>query len=587
MNRSRNYLALIAVSFFAASVSSAQVKQKASKVSFNTPEMIGVELSPNDLASQAPSEGPRESVVGLIDGFSSIAQPTADYVSRTTLFAITPPDLTVVNSITDAPSGCTVTFTPPLQARTVGQTWATWGSPPDTEGTTPRILYSNGATSITLAFTGCNPTTAGFEAEPNPFQEFAMTATFSNGGVQQGSITRTVSGQAGARLFAADGAFDQIVFSSSVDFAIAQVRFAQGVQAVLQGQVTDDTTGDPIQGARVQAVGGVTRSTLTDATGNYRLFLPPDTYDVTASAFGYASQTVAGVVVEDATTLDFALTSASRHAVSGTVTTADGTPVAGAEVRILSTPIPPTRSDTEGNYSFANVPDGTYDIRAGGGGCLSSQTQTVTFADDIVVNFTIPLRSDTFGHTCSDGLPFDWMPGDTLSPLVGDDDTSTIPLPFTFNYYGTNYTNITISTNGNAHFGPPNPSYVSMCLPSSSAISGLVAGFWDDLYVGPGGAGNIYTKVDVDAVTGLGIFVIEWRDVGFCCGMPPDRITLEIILYEGSNAITFQYNGLIGRGDGRLATIGIQNLGGTDGLQYSCRAPVVAAGKRIDFYAPP
>jgi hypothetical protein len=587
VTRSISYGAIIAVSFFAASLTNGQVKQKSQGIGFNAPEMNGG-ASPQQLPSQISSaDGAVQTAGGTI---VPISQPDADYVARTTQFMVTVPDFTSIPSLTDAESGCTVTFAPPLQARTVPGSWATWGSPPDTEGSTGRVLYSQGATSITLTFTGCTPTTAGFEAEPNPFADHSMTATFYSGPTSQGAITRIVSGSAGARLFAADGSFDRIVFNSTADFAIARVRFGQGVQAVLTGQVTDSATTAGIEGARVQAVGAVTRSTTTNAMGNYRLLLPEDTYDVTASAFGYASATVTGVTVSIAakTTQDFALVATARHQVSGTVTTANGTPVVGAQVTILNTPIPSTTTDAMGNYIFASVPDGTYDIRAGGGGCLGSQTQTVTFVADIVVDFTIPLRSDTFGHTCSDGVPFEWMPGDVLSPLVGDDVTLTIPLPFTFNFYGTNYTNVTVSTNGNAHFGPPDSSYVSVCLPSTTAIRGLVGGFWDDLYVGtPGGAGNIYTKVDTDPATGLGIFIIEWRDVAFFGGGPTDRITFEIILREGTNNITFQYNRTDGRGDGRLAVIGIQNLAGTDGLQYSCRTPSASVGKRIDFFSPP
>jgi hypothetical protein len=280
------------------------------------------------------------------------------------------------------------------------------------------------------------------------------------------------------------------------DFAIAQVRFAQDFRAVLQGQVVDDTTGDPILGARIEAVGDVTRSRLTDAMGIYRLPVPPGTYNVMASAFGYLSQTVKGVDVTDVTTLDFALMSAPPHMVSGTVTTPDGAPAAGAEVRILSTPIPPTRTEDQGNYVFVNVPEGTYMIQASGGCFVGSHTRSVVLTDDVVVDFGIPRRRDTFGYTCSEANPFDWIPGDTLSPLVGDDVTLTVPLGFAFNYYGADFTNVTLSTNINAHFGLPNPSFSHQCPAFPGApIAGLVGLAFDDGFVGPPGSGNIYTMM--------------------------------------------------------------------------------------------
>jgi len=63
----------------------------------------------------------------------------------------------------------------------------------------------------------------------------------------------------------------------------------------------------PIPGATVAATGGY--ETTTDETGQYELVLPPSTYNVTASAPGYAPETATGVVVipDPVTPLDFVL----------------------------------------------------------------------------------------------------------------------------------------------------------------------------------------------------------------------------------------------------------------------------------------
>ena len=53
--------------------------------------------------------------------------------------------------------------------------------------------------------------------------------------------------------------------------------------------MTDSSTGDPIAGATVSTPDG--HSATTDASGQYSLSLPVGTYDVTASAFGYADKT--------------------------------------------------------------------------------------------------------------------------------------------------------------------------------------------------------------------------------------------------------------------------------------------------------
>jgi hypothetical protein len=79
-------------------------------------------------------------------------------------------------------------------------------------------------------------------------------------------------------------------------------------------------------------------------------------------------------------------------------------------------------------------------------------------------------------------------------------------------------------------------------------------------------------------------FIMEWRGVGYYGG--GGTITAEIILHEGTNGITLQYNQTDGRADGRNSTVGIQNVPPTIALQYSCHESVLSVGKRIDFYHP-
>ncbi len=77
---------------------------------------------------------------------------------------------------------------------------------------------------------------------------------------------------------------------------------------ILQGQLTDASTGDPIASAVVQANGPSTRTVNTDPNGNYRLMLTAGTYTVTASAVGYDSQTVDVEISEgNTTTQDFSM----------------------------------------------------------------------------------------------------------------------------------------------------------------------------------------------------------------------------------------------------------------------------------------
>jgi hypothetical protein len=160
-------------------------------------------------------------------GVSQITSPTAGYTGSTTLLAIADPDFTSINSLSNGVF--TVSFGAAVQERSVPGDWSTWGSPPDTEGATPRILYTNGASSLTMDFSSA-VSTFGFEAEPDDFAVETFTIEYFLGGVSQGSFSRDIDGGAGARLLAGSGSFDRVVVTDSAgdDFAIGQLRYATG-----------------------------------------------------------------------------------------------------------------------------------------------------------------------------------------------------------------------------------------------------------------------------------------------------------------------------------------------------------------------
>ncbi|MGB9618922.1 MAG: carboxypeptidase regulatory-like domain-containing protein, partial [Armatimonadota bacterium] len=77
----------------------------------------------------------------------------------------------------------------------------------------------------------------------------------------------------------------------------------------IRGRVTDAITGKGIA-AKVEASGPTTASATADANGNYTLSLAPGTYNLTASATGYQSQTKTDITVTagQTTTVNFVLT---------------------------------------------------------------------------------------------------------------------------------------------------------------------------------------------------------------------------------------------------------------------------------------
>jgi hypothetical protein len=155
--------------------------------------------------------------------FTPIAAPDAAYLAGSTLLPITDPDFTTLSSLGNGVF--TVTFSSDLVALTVPDTWGTWGAPPNTEDATPRVLWTQGLTDLTLSFS--SPVDSfGFEAEPNALGVSPLTATFFNGANVLGTIPLDVDGNGGARLFAAKTTsfFDHVTVSSTDDFALSQLR---------------------------------------------------------------------------------------------------------------------------------------------------------------------------------------------------------------------------------------------------------------------------------------------------------------------------------------------------------------------------
>jgi N-acetylneuraminic acid mutarotase len=107
---------------------------------------------------------------------------------------------------------------------------------------------------------------------------------------------------------------------------IASFKFPSctaGPHGTVTGTVTNASNNQPITGAMVSTTGS---STTTDSQGHYTLTLPVGTYDVTFSAFGFATKVVTGVQVSDGgnTPVNAALTPTPSVTVSGTITDGSG-----------------------------------------------------------------------------------------------------------------------------------------------------------------------------------------------------------------------------------------------------------------------
>ncbi|NDC42444.1 MAG: hypothetical protein EBZ77_13000 [Chitinophagia bacterium] len=132
----------------------------------------------------------------------------------------------------------------------------------------------------------------------------------------------------------------------------------------------------------------------------------------------------------------------------------------------------------------------------------------------------------------------------------GDDAQTLVTLPFSFNYFGTNYSSVRICTNGFINFGASSTLYTPVALPSTSAAQGMVALFWHDLTAT---AGQIkYTTIGSSPNRK---FVVNFNAVADLSGAGTN--TGQVILYETSNMIDiFVANSNAG---GATNLCGIQN----------------------------
>lgn len=366
---------------------------------------------------------------------------------------------------------------------------------------------------------------------------------------------------------AEDGDPNNVYGDGRIDAKAAVDLVATG--GTLTGTVTDDSTGDPIAGAEVVASGGFRDfRVVTNADGLYEMFLAEGTYDVGYSAFGYATEVLTEVpIVTDGTTLrDVALEALPRFDLVGEVRAAeDGSPLVGARVEALGTPVPAAVTGAGGAYSLT-LPIGTYTIRAAAGGCTESAiVEGVEIVDaKVALDFALGRKLDVFGHGCR-SIPFDWVTATGQSALYGDDFAGRLRLPFPFDFYGETYEQVFISDNGYLSFPGPdlfNPFPTS--IPNDGPPNGAIYALWRDLFL----AGDSAISYATVGAPGDRVFVLEYQDIGV--RGTSATIDFEIKLHEAGETIDLLFGANPANpGDGRGATIGIENAAGDDALEFS------------------
>jgi uncharacterized repeat protein (TIGR01451 family) len=171
------------------------------------------------------------------------------------------------------------------------------------------------------------------------------------------------------------------------------------------------------------------------------------------------------------------------------------------------------------------------------------------------------------------GPIYAWVDITTTGTALNPGDESKhgpLNIGFTFPFYGRNFTQFYVSSNGWLSFTSPDSSdYLKDCLPSGQTPYNLVAPFWDDLDARS--AGNAYYWSN-----GSDTLVVAYVGVmHYTSGGP---YTFEAIL-KADGTITFQYQAMNSPLDS--ATVGVQNSDGSQGANVICNAAYLHNGLAV------
>ncbi|MEJ5263630.1 MAG: T9SS type A sorting domain-containing protein, partial [Ignavibacterium sp.] len=156
-----------------------------------------------------------------------------------------------------------------------------------------------------------------------------------------------------------------------------------------------------------------------------------------------------------------------------------------------------------------------------------------------------------------------------------DDGYTTIPLGMTFPFYGNNYTQAYLSTNGFLSFTALTSSYFTNgTIPNTALPNNVIAPFWDDL--------DGRTQGTVHYLQEPGKLTIQFTNWQKYSGT--GSLTFQMVLYS-SGKIMFYYNNM--NATLNSATVGIENSTGTDGLQIAYNANYVHNTMAVKIEAAP
>jgi hypothetical protein len=262
-----------------------------------------------------------------------------------------------------------------------------------------------------------------------------------------------------------------------------------------------------------------------------------------------------------------------------TITASAGTPIDLAALHInCGTPHGDVTVAVTSESSVTLTDNGAGADQAAGDGISSGQwtpggpgVYTLTFLADNTAFDEVTVQVLQNYNYLVTSLSSTMITGTSLN--LGDDSSAKVTSPFEIPFGGGTFTELYVSSNGNLNFMGPYTAYINDPLPTS-ALSTLVAPFWDDLYPVPGSGQDVYWGIIGGAPNRQ--LVIEWRDVRHynCNADSLATVRFRVVFFEGSSDILFNYADTTFGGactfadQGGSATVGVQ-VGSTSATQYS------------------
>ncbi|UZO81571.1 choice-of-anchor D domain-containing protein [Aquimarina sp. ERC-38] len=241
-----------------------------------------------------------------------------------------------------------------------------------------------------------------------------------------------------------------------------------------------------------------------------------------------------------------------------------------AAANLLSTPGIVLNNTSYINYATTNETKGAVDSRAGHNVILGAG------------------RDDAFGYRWIDnneigGPVYNFQDitstGEDITLDVGGDDTFNAPLNFSFEFYGTMYTNVNVHANGFLSFNTiETDSFINRQIPVDDAENNIISVLWDDLEPLEG-EGSVHYQSFEDRL------IVQWTNTPRFFFPLEETVTFQVVLYSDGNIDMF-YQDVSTASFRNSTTVGIENADGSDGIQVAFNTDYIENGLAVRFIKP-